>query len=597
MKNIFIIFLFLTTEQFGITRYVSQTGMGIPPYTSWETAGSDLQKVIDFCTAHDTIVIDKGEYGGEFVTRTPLTILGVSRDSTILFFIDNELLGRENTVLYAEDTLTVKNLTLTGNDEVVYCLIGQNTTTDNIKLWIEDCKIFSEKGGVLVYTGSAEIRRNYISSRALGSIDIESEGWLYHDAVIENNVIVSKNRAMDVGVHHTLIRNNLFKLATNALGGHLFFPWSRDYAEITNNIFQITDLSGLKFDNTDTVIIKNNTFIPGYRFFVLMDGHGISINRSEVTDISNNLFYLVERGISKFNAENPVISEHNLFYKMTYKNINGNVQYGEGNIIERDPMFYKENFTEQDTWDTHLQYGSPAIDSGNPDIFDIDGTRSDIGAFGGPGGINYLYRDLPPKEVTLDTLIYRADSGHLTMKWYPNGEGDLSGYKIYRSSKEAFEISESNLITFISDTSYSSILGDVQPGSYYYKIEAVDSSGQGSGADSYFELVASDTVVTNKNIQPEEYDYMLEQNYPNPFNPSTRIGYSLKEEGHVKIKIYDTNGQYIETIKNIREEEGRYEVEFDGSNLASGIYIYRIEVSNDKRVPVFLDMGKMVLVK
>lgn len=597
MRYILIILIVFVTENFGVTRYVSPTGMGIPPYTSWETAGSELQKVIDFCTAHDTIVIDIGEYGGEFVTRTPLTILGVSRDSTILFFIDDEPLGRENAVLFAEDTLTVKNLTLTGNDEVVYCLRGRNAITDDIKLWVEDCTIISEKGGILIYPGSAGICRNYISSRALGSIDIESEGWLYHDAVIENNIIVSNNRAMDIGAHRTIVRNNLFKTALDALGGNLFFPWSRDYAEITNNIFQITDLSGLKFDNTDTVIIKNNTFIPGYRFFVLRDGHGISINRSEDTDISNNLFYFVERGISKFNAENPVVSEYNLFYKMTYKNINGNVQYGEGNIIERDPMFYKDDFTKQNTWDTHLQYGSPAIDKGDPEIHDIDGTRSDIGAFGGPGGINYLYRDLPPKKVSLDTLIYKADSGLLTIKWFPNGEGDLSGYRVYADIKEDFEISELNLIKITSDTIFSSILDDVQPGSHYYKIEAVDSSGQGSGADSYFTLVASDTVVSNKNIQHPKYDYKLEQNYPNPFNPSTKIAYSIKDEGNVKIKIYDTNGQYIETIKNSREEEGRYEVEFDGSNLASGIYIYRIEVSNKNKVPIFLDMGKMVLVK
>ena len=71
--------------------------------------------------------------------------------------------------------------------------------------------------------------------------------------------------------------------------------------------------------------------------------------------------------------------------------------------------------------------------------------------------------------------------------------------------------------------------------------------------------------------------FELFQNYPNPFNPTTRIAYSLPQVSNVVIKVYDVLGTEIKTLVNKRETEGTHEVRFDGRNLPSGVYFYRME--------------------
>jgi hypothetical protein len=68
----------------------------------------------------------------------------------------------------------------------------------------------------------------------------------------------------------------------------------------------------------------------------------------------------------------------------------------------------------------------------------------------------------------------------------------------------------------------------------------------------------------------------LNQNYPNPFNPSTTIKFSVPQSGFVKIVVYDLAGSELETLVNQSMNAGSYEVNFDASDLASGVYIYRM---------------------
>lgn len=86
--------------------------------------------------------------------------------------------------------------------------------------------------------------------------------------------------------------------------------------------------------------------------------------------------------------------------------------------------------------------------------------------------------------------------------------------------------------------------------------------------------------------------FLLKQNYPNPFNPETTISYSLKTESLVALKIFDTIGNEVGVlVRNRRNTAGNYAVTFNGENLPSGVYFYRIVTEN------FTDTKKMLLVK
>ena len=85
--------------------------------------------------------------------------------------------------------------------------------------------------------------------------------------------------------------------------------------------------------------------------------------------------------------------------------------------------------------------------------------------------------------------------------------------------------------------------------------------------------------------------FNLEQNYPNPFNPVTTIQYSLPRAEHVSLKMYNPLGREVATLMNGQEEAGFKSVEFDGRNLSSGVYFYRLTAG------AFVQTRKMVLVK
>jgi hypothetical protein len=91
------------------------------------------------------------------------------------------------------------------------------------------------------------------------------------------------------------------------------------------------------------------------------------------------------------------------------------------------------------------------------------------------------------------------------------------------------------------------------------------------------------------NTIPQEYS--LKQNYPNPFNPTTAISYELQAAGNVSLKVYDASGRLVATLVEGFQKAGEHMAAFDGSGLASGIYLYRLK-SGD-----FNAVHKMVLMK
>jgi hypothetical protein len=90
--------------------------------------------------------------------------------------------------------------------------------------------------------------------------------------------------------------------------------------------------------------------------------------------------------------------------------------------------------------------------------------------------------------------------------------------------------------------------------------------------------------------------FRLDQNFPNPFNPTTLINYQLSSESGVKIRVYDVLGREIAVIVDERQQAGVHSVSFHATNLASGVYFYRIEAKGNSGVS-FVSTRKMMLVK
>ena len=105
-----------------------------------------------------------------------------------------------------------------------------------------------------------------------------------------------------------------------------------------------------------------------------------------------------------------------------------------------------------------------------------------------------------------------------------------------------------------------------------------------------------ETIVKVSETTPIPQQFKLEQNYPNPFNPSTTIKYSIPSVGtrhvsSVQLKVYDILGREVITLVNKQQKPGNYEIEFDASNLTSGLYFYRVTTSG------FTQTKKMIFLK
>jgi hypothetical protein len=127
----------------------------------------------------------------------------------------------------------------------------------------------------------------------------------------------------------------------------------------------------------------------------------------------------------------------------------------------------------------------------------------------------------------------------------------------------------------------------VRPGeNYLSKLDAVLRKHFGNG-----------NKESEKETLPTEYT--LYQNYPNPFNPITTIKYDLPNASEVSLIIYDILGRKVIELVNNKQEAGRYEIQFNASNLASGVYIYQLRAENPstRSGQRYISAKKMILLK
>ena len=126
----------------------------------------------------------------------------------------------------------------------------------------------------------------------------------------------------------------------------------------------------------------------------------------------------------------------------------------------------------------------------------------------------------------------------------------------------------------------------------YNKTEEITQFWENSNwVNGYKDLYKYITVTDINNQISTINNFSLSNNYPNPFNPSTTIKYSIPKQSNVTLKVFDVLGSEMLTLVNKEQSHGNYEIEFNGSELTSGIYFYRLQAGD------FVETKKMILLK
>ncbi len=185
-----------------------------------------------------------------------------------------------------------------------------------------------------------------------------------------------------------------------------------------------------------------------------------------------------------------------------------------------------------------------------------------------------------PLPVGLEYFSHTVKNNKVNLQWKTTFEINNLGFDIERNSDNKWD--KVGFIPASIGFTYSYEDKNLQPGTYKYRLKQIDFNGN----YEYFTLEGN--VVIG---MPSEYK--LGTNYPNPFNPSTKINYLISKQGKVTIKVFDITGKEYNTgINNKEHAPGTYNLNFDGSQLSSGVYFYSMFVDGIK-----IDTKKMTLIK
>jgi len=545
-----------------------------------------------------------------------LSLIGAGMDSCVID--TRQLLTLQNyKSVDMKDSCLVKGFYIISTNNFDY---GYGIYTEELSGLITENKFSNANTGIILRYTDVQVFENYIFNVKRGVSLVNSNSIVRKNLITQNVEGVQGIRIEAFSSNYTPIIDSNYILNVYDKGIYKFFG-SRPI--IKNNYIQVKYDTGIELQESDSAKVLNNVIVnPGYyginnpTYLNLIAENNYIIGKPSLNGIivgpnsviKNNVVTNANIGIGKYGTVNPVIQFNNSW--------NNTTNYENGLIpdstnLSVDPMIVNDDTTQGDL-DFHLQKYSPLIDAGDPTILDRDGSRSDIGLYGGPYGWTYTYQDLAPRPP--HNLTAQIEEGIVKLTWNKNTEADFSHYRVYRDTSTIVIYDSSKIVGETSDTVFYDNLPPANTETrFYYVVTAFDNQGNQSYPSE--EIVVMTTGLTEH--PPIGYDgYRLMSNYPNPFNPSTVIPYRLKEAGYVKLYVYDVKGELVRVLVNEWQERGYYEALFNPTNaerqransfevpmgktysdIATGVYFYMIQVYNGNRIPVFSDSGKMILLK
>jgi hypothetical protein len=576
--NIVILILALYLPSFADYHYASHTGSNTYPYNSWESAADSVQKAINVAISGDTIYVGSGIWSDMPCTLwTDLSLIGGGIDSTIIRRITNPP-GYRFIWIIGSGNL-VEGFTFDGID-LSYPVIAIEAYLHTANLTIKNNNFINLHNGLQYGENSGVIVNNQFLNCQNG-IDAIFDAC---SLLVKNNSFIENNAWCIAGYRGIWkIVNNIFAFCPDAEYCAGIVLRGDDSGYVANNLFyknheneHLTQIFDFITNLSPSMKCENNTFVgpdnPWYQIAI-----GNSGNTSMPLYSINNAISGFPYAYFTYPGDSINVTYNDIWRTPNLAGGYGNTALGEGNIFF-DPMF-----ANQDSEDVRLQTNSPLIDAGDLSILDVDGTRSDIGCYGGPGGSAYPYIDLPPHVP--DSLTYYLERDSIILSWRMNTEADFYRYIINRDTVPNFAPWAGNILSEPDTSLYIDTHWD-RFHNYYYKIAAYDNQWNLSPYSTELEVyITSVTDPFNPNL-PQMTE--ISNNYPNPFNSQTTISYYLADIGYqpaeVKLYIYNISGQLIRKLVDTRQYPGSYRAVWDGlgeggETLSSGIYFARLIVS------------------
>ena len=235
-----------------------------------------------------------------------------------------------------------------------------------------------------------------------------------------------------------------------------------------------------------------------------------------------------------------------------------------------------------------LGNGNYMVTSGSG-VYILDGTSGNLISTPISGVSGRFISGFDPDILPVELASFSAKTSvvGVTLNWQTSSEINNSGFDIERSQdNNNFEVI--GFVTGFGTTSgthnYSFVDNNVTIGTYYYRLKQIDFDGS---------FKHSGTVEVDF-TSPSEFNLL--QNYPNPFNPTTTLQFTLPFDASVMLNVYNLVGEKVTEVINEELTAGLHKIKFNGENLSSGLYLYKISVFG-KDGSNYTAVKKMTLLK
>lgn len=344
-------------------------------------------------------------------------------------------------------------------------------------------------------------------------------------------------------------------------------------------INEINYNSSSSFNTEDWIELYNNTGAPvdisGWKFKDSDDSHIFTIPQGTVLGVDGYLVLCVDTSLFK-----PLFPNvHNFIGNLGF-GLSGSgelIRLYDNNLVMMDSLIYDD----APPWPTQPDGNGPTLALKNPTF---DNTLGENWAaslsHGTPGEMNDVF-----VPIELIALTAEVDAKKIIIKWTTASETNNHGFFIERSFRGVWEtvgfVEGRGTSTEISSYEFTDNFSVKERKSVVkYRLKQVDFD------NSY---TFSEIVEVELNPIPDKFELL--QNYPNPFNSTTKIEFAVIEKGNVTLTIHNILGEKVKVLLNEERDPGLYSVELNASELASGVYFYKLHTGK------FTDIKKMIYLR
>jgi len=421
------------------------------------------------------------------------------------------------------------------------------------------------------------------------------------------------------GINSTGAIGNIRMTGTRIFNSYANYVYNGNAAQVTGNGLP-TSVYNLSINNSSGITLTSNTTISGTLNLIsgnlLTNTNSISLGTSStnfgsLTTSSGKIIGKFIRQIS--NSENSILfsvgTSEVKYTPITLSNIIGSGTFSVTAVADAHPNVLGTNVLQMYWKLTNGGLSSADITFNYLDA-DVVGNESNyvIGKYDGnwsfPGGnvntatnqatitgvtsfSDWSLGDQSALPVELSSFSASLIGSNIKLSWNTETEVNNYGFDIERKVGSLQPtVGNWEKIGFVngngnsnSPKDYSFVDDKISGGRYSYRLKQTDNDG-------HFEYSKAIEVDFG---EPKKFE--LSQNYPNPFNPVTTIRFNSPEAGNVKLTLFNILGQEIKTLVNEFKESGVHTINFDASELNSGMYVYKLEVGS------FTQTRKMTLIK